>query len=228
MLDVARVLKPETVICIGDLADFYSVSSHSKDPNRKATLKEEVAVVREKRAELDSLGATNKLFCEGNHEHRLGRYLQDKAPELFGMIDVPSVLGLTENGWDFVEYRNHQKRGAVHYTHDTGSAGRYAAFKSLDIYQHSNVTGHTHRLVYVVEGNAVGEAKLSASFGWLGDVDKIDYMHRAKAKKDWSLAFGVGYEDTQTGHCFLTPMPIVEGRCVFNGELFKIGKQRAR
>lgn len=221
MLDVARDLKPETIVCIGDLADFYAVSAHSKDPSRATRLKDELRVVKEKRAELDALGATTKIFCEGNHEYRLARYLRDKAPELFEIIDVPSVLGLTENDWEFIPYRNHTRRGKVHYTHDTGASGRYAAFKSLDTYQHSVVTGHTHRLLYIVEGNAVGDAKLSASFGWLGDVDQIDYMHRATSKKNWALAFGIGYEDTQTGHTFLTPMPIVQYRCVFNGKLFK-------
>jgi hypothetical protein len=221
MMEVARDLRPETIVVIGDLADFYAVSSHSKDPERVIGLVGEIAVARQKRAELDSLGAKTKIFCEGNHETRLGRYLRDKAPELFGIIDVPLVLELEENGWDFVSYRDHRRRGAVHYTHDTGASGRYAAFKSLDIYQHSVVTGHTHRLVYIVEGNAVGQAKVSASFGWLGDVTQIDYMHRAKAKKDWALAFGIGYEDSQTGHTFLVPVPIVEYRCVFNGKLYK-------
>jgi hypothetical protein len=221
MLDVARDLKPETIVCMGDLADFYAISSHSKDPDRATRLKHEIEVVREKRAELDALEAERKIFCEGNHCYRLGRYLRDKAPELFGIIDVPGVLGLGENDWEFIPYRDHKRRGAVHYTHDVGSAGRYAAFKALDIYQHSVVTAHTHRLVYIVEGNAVGDAKLSASFGWLGDVDQVDYMTRAKAKKDWALAFGIGYEDQQTGHTFLVPIPIVQYRCVFNGKLYK-------
>jgi len=221
MLDVARDLKPETIVCIGDLADFYAISAHSKDPHRATKLKDEIRVVREKRAELDALGAKNKVFCEGNHCYRLGRYLRDKAPELFELIDVPSVLQLDVNGWEFIPYRNHKRRGAVHYTHDVGVAGRNATFRALDTYQHSVVTGHTHRLVYIVEGNAIGDAKLSASFGWLGDVNQIDYMHRAKAKKDWALAFGVGYEDKQTGHAFLSPMPIVEYRTVFNGRLYK-------
>lgn len=221
MLDVARDLRPETIICMGDLADFYSVSSHSKDPKRAVKLKDEIEVVKRLRSELDELGARTKIFCEGNHEDRLARYLRDKAPELYGIVDVPSVLGLEENGWEFIPYRDHRRRGKVHYTHDTGSAGRYATFKSLDMYQHSVITAHTHRLVYIVEGNAVGDAKLSASFGWLGDVRQIDYMHRAKSKKDWALAFGVGYEDAQTGHAFLVPIPIVEYRCVFNGKLYK-------
>lgn len=73
----------------------------------------------------------------------------------------------------------------------------------------------------MVEGNAVGECKLSTSFGWLGDVDKVSYQHRAKCRKDWALGFGVGYEDQQTGHTFWQPVPIVEMRCVVEGKLYK-------
>jgi hypothetical protein len=33
-LTVARDLKPKTIVSIGDFADFFGVSSHSKDPRR--------------------------------------------------------------------------------------------------------------------------------------------------------------------------------------------------
>lgn len=220
MLDVARDLRPETVVVIGDFLDCYAVSAHSKDPRRKATLTDEVEVGKALRQQLDDLKARRYIFCEGNHCDRLRRYLWDKAPELYGCVSIPTLLELGPK-WEFVEYRNHTKRGAVHYTHDVGHTGRYAAHQTLDTYQHSVVTGHSHRLSYVVEGNAVGDAKLSAQFGWLGDVDQIDYLHRAKAKKNWALGFGIGYEDRQTGHNFLTPVPIVQHRCVVNGRLYK-------
>jgi hypothetical protein len=226
MLDVARELKPETIVVMGDLADFYAVSSHSKDPKRATQLKEEIEVVKRLVGELEALGADRRIYIEGNHEDRLARYLRDKAPELFGVVDVPSLLGL-EN-WEFVRYRDHIKVGKIHHTHDVGSSGRNAAFRALDLYQHSIGTAHTHRLIYIVEGNAVGEAKVSASFGWLGDVEKVDYMTRAKARKDWALGFGVGYEDKQTGHTFLVPIPIVQYRCVFGGKLFKAPAKRKK
>lgn len=228
MLDVARDLKPETIICIGDFADFYSVSSHSKDPGRRLSLPEEVEFVKARRAELDELGAAEKEFCEGNHCHRLTRYLMDKAPALFGTVSTDELLKLSDNGWKFTAYRDHTARGAIHYTHDTGHSGRYAVYRSLDTYQHSVVTGHTHRLAYVVEGNAVGDVKLSAQFGWLGDLSKVDYLHRATAAKSWALGFGVGYEDRQTGHTFWVPVPIVENRCVVNGKLYKAPTKRRK
>jgi hypothetical protein len=46
-------------------------------------------------------------------------------------------------------------------------------------------------------------------------------MHRASAKKNWALGFGVGYLDPSTGYTYLTPVPIVRGTCMVNGELFR-------
>lgn len=221
MLKVARSLKPHTIVCIGDLADFYSVSSHSKDPGRVHTLDEELADVQVAFDELDALGAKDKRFVAGNHEDRLTRYLQDKAPELFGVVSIPALFRLKERGWAYTPYKSHTKLGKAYFTHDVGVAGRNATFKAMDTYQHTVITGHAHRLQYVVEGNAVGEYKLSAQFGWLGDASKIDYMHRAKVNMNWALGFGVGYHDTATGVVYLTPVPIVRYSCVFEGKVYR-------
>ena len=228
MIDVAADLRPETVVVIGDFMDWYAVSSHSKDPARASDLRAELKVGKRLRGQLDDLGAQRKVFLEGNHEDRLRRYLQEKAPELYGIVDVSSLLELDANGWEFVSYRDHTREGKVYYTHDVGKSGRYSTFQTLDSYQHSVVFGHSHRLGYVVEGDQTGQPKIAAQFGWLGDVERIDYMARAKARRDWALGFGIGYTDTQTGHTFLQPVPIVENLCVVNGKLYKAPTKRWR
>lgn len=220
MLKAAKAFKPEVLVCIGDLADFYSVSSHSKDPARTERLVDELVDVNVALDELDALGAKEKFFIAGNHCDRLTRYLQDKAPELFGVVKIPALFRLNERGWHYTPYKKHIKIGRMHFTHDVGVAGRNATFKALDTYQHSVVTGHTHRLQYIVEGNAVGEYKLSAQFGWLGDVNKIDYMQEANANKNWALGFGIGYHDTESGIVYLTPIPIVKYSCIVEGKLY--------
>lgn len=221
MLKVGRVLKPYHLIVIGDLADFYAVSSHSKDPSRTMRLEDEVADVAKGLDELDALGATDKRYCGGNHEDRLTRYLRDKAPELFGLTSVEGVLRLAERGWTYVPYKTKTKLGKVRFTHDMGSAGRNSSFKALDAVQHSVVTGHAHRLQYIVEGNAEGEYKLSAQFGWLGDASMIDYMHQDVVNKNWALGFGVGHVDTTSHLVYLQPVPIVNYTCVVGGRLYR-------
>lgn len=220
-LKVAKTFRPHTIVSMGDLADFYTVSAHSKDPRRAGRLAWELRDVHKALDELDALGARQKVFIEGNHCDRLRRYLQDKAPELFNTVSIPTLLRLKERGWAYVPYKQDYKLGKLHFTHDVDNAGRYAAHKALDTYQHSIVTGHTHRLGYIVEGNAVGEHKLSAMFGWLGDVEQIDYMHRVKARKDWALGFGLGYHDPASGIVYLTPVPIIKYTCVIGGKLYR-------
>src|SRR5688572_25203463 len=110
-MEAARGFKPDTLVHMGDLADFYRVSFHSKDPSRTLSMKDEVLAVRALRGEMDDLGAKRKLFVEGNHESRLVRYLHDKAPELFGFISVDDLLQFTENGWEFTPYKSYAKVG---------------------------------------------------------------------------------------------------------------------
>lgn len=162
----------------------------------------------------------HKVYVTGNCD-RLERYLKDRAPELFGVVDIPTLFKLKERGWKYLPYKHHTKLGKMNLTHDVGCAGRNATFRALDTFQHSVITGHSHRLQYIVEGNAVGEVKLSAMFGWLGDAKEIDYMHRIKVYKDWALGFGYGYLDPKSGIIYMVPVPIVNYTCLFNGVVYR-------
>jgi len=220
LLAVARDLKPEIIVTMGDFADFYSVSDYSKDPRRANRLDEELKIVRQGLADLEALNPKRKIFIEGNHCSRLNRFLQDRAPELFSVVNLDSLLKLSAKGWEFVPYKSDIKLGKVYLTHDVGVAGRNTVFRCADTYQHSVITGHTHRLAYIVEGDATGKTKLSAQFGWLGDVKKVDYMHRIKATREWALGFGIGYLDNKSGALHAIPVPIVNYSCVVNGKLY--------
>lgn len=221
MLKVAGDLALHGIVILGDFADCYAVSSHSKDPARKTMLEWEINEVKKKLGELDKFKVKTKVYIEGNHEDRLLRYLRDVAPALHDVVSIPLLLKLKRRGWKHVAYKNDFSIGKITFTHDVGSAGRYSVYKCLDTYQHSNVTGHTHRLAYIVEGNAKGEHKVSAQFGWLGDVNEIDYMHKASAKKNWSLGFGIMYHDPSTGYGYLIPVPIVNYTACVNGKLYR-------
>lgn len=222
MLKAAKDLKPQHIVIIGDFMDMYAVSSHSKDPSRAGRLGEEVNVGLKALNQLDTLGAKNKIFVGGNHEDRLERYLQDKAPELYDYITIPGMLELKQRGWRYVPYKSDTKLGKLWLTHDCGTAGRNAIFKAMDTYQHSTVTGHSHRLAYIVEGNATGEVKLAAAFGWLGDAKKVDYMQKQLVYKNWTLGFGVGYLNPTSGIVYTVPVPIVNYTCCISGKLYTI------
>lgn len=222
MLKAGKSFKPDHCIILGDFADFYGVSSHSKDPNRALKLKEEIEATKEALDRVTALGAKNNVFVSGNHEDRLERYLRDKAPELFNFISIPKILELKEKGFKYTPYKQAYKIGKLNITHDCGKAGRVAHLQSLDTFQHNIVIGHTHRLGYAVEGNAQGERHVTAMFGWLGEVNEIDYMHQVKARKDWSLGFGIGYLDPSSGVVYLVPVPIIKDTVLIEGKLISV------
>lgn len=220
LLRAAAVFKPDLIVILGDFADFYAVSSHSKDPRRVRLLKDEVTAVQERLQQLKAI-CPRIIYVSGNHEDRLSRYLQERAPELFGHVEIPEVLGLRELGIQYVEYKDTYHLGKLHVTHDTGTAGQNAHRQSMTTFgRASTIIGHTHRMEYSVIGNADGPPALGAMFGWLGDFDAIDYMHKHKIKADWVHGFGVGYMEPN-GIVHVRPCPIVNGAVVIDGVLVR-------
>lgn len=221
-MKVGKSFKPDEVIILGDFADFYAVSSHNKDPKRALLFKEELddSVVALK--QVKALKAKKNVFIAGNHEDRLIRYLQTKAPELYDVISIEKLLCLDSLGFEFVPYRSFYQVGKLYATHDVGSTGSTALKAALDTFNRNIVTGHTHRMGYIIGGSIENDTHLSASFGWLGNHDEIDYMAKAKVYKDWQLGFGIAHIDEKTGNCHVTPIPIVNYSCVVDGKQYKL------
>ena len=218
LMKVAKEVKFNIIAIMGDFLDCYSVSDYSKDPQRKSRLKDEVKSAKVALRELEALKAERYLYIEGNHEDRVWRLIKSKAPEFDGLVSIERLLDLDK--WEYTPYMNHTTIGKLNLTHDVGHAGKYAAFQTLDAFQDNVGFGHTHRLAVVYQGNVKGVPHVCANFGWGGDVSKIDYMHQAKAKKDWMLGFGVGYLEPN-GIVHLQVVPVVKYKCVVDGKFFQ-------
>lgn len=221
LLKCGKSFRPDILVCIGDFGDFGAISRHLKYPGRTPSTKAEIIACKEARKQLDALGAKEKVWIKGNHDQRWDDYLAEKAPELVEVLpSLEETLGFPDNGWKVIPYRQHYRLGKLYLTHDVGSSGRYAIFRTLERFEHSVLSGHTHRLAYMVEGNAVGEYKVAATFGWLGDMSKMDYMAHINMMKDWALGFGVGYLNTDNGIVHVVPVPIVKYTAVVEGKLY--------
>jgi len=218
-MKAARGFKPDHVITLGDFADFYAVSSHDKDPLRMQRFEDEIASTNAALDQLETLGASRYDFIKGNHEYRLERYLMQKAPELYGMVTTEKLLHLKDRGWKCTQYREHLKVGKVYFTHDDGSAGYTANVRARASYEGNVVIGHVHTISVNYKGTARGNSHVGCSFGWLGNVNDIDYMHRVKAAA-WQLGFGVGYlENNGTMH--LRPCPIINYSVELEGKIYR-------
>lgn len=222
MMKVAASIKPHGIIIGGDFADFYSVSSHSKNPNRVSILDTEVQAVNEKLTELDALGATDKRYIEGNHEWRLERYLADRAPALFNVTGVRDLFKLKERGWSFIPYKGYTKLGKIYLSHDMGIAGQNAHRRHMAAFQGNTINNHTHRMEMSICGSLDGGVHGGWSFGWLGDRDAADYMYKVNALRDWVLGFGIGYHHPATDFVYVQPVPIIEYTAVVGGQFFSL------
>jgi UDP-2,3-diacylglucosamine pyrophosphatase LpxH len=219
MMSVARAIRPEHIVILGDFADMWAVSAHDKSPSRRDNLESEMKAVAIRLDEVDALGAKNKLYCEGNHEFRLTRHVTQQAPELFEYVQYPKIQRLAERRWQWVPYHEHAKIGKVFVTHDLGEAGMYAASRARATMGGNVVIGHVHRAQINYASTAEGTGHVSAAFGWLGDAGQAKYLAAAK-RAAWQLGFGLGYMEPASGHVHLQFVPIVDYRCVVEGALF--------
>lgn len=230
MLQAAKGFKPDVVVVLGDFIDCYQISAHQKDLKKRPSFEEEVASGSLALKQLESLGAPVQIYIEGNHENRLDRLLsseetRDKLVPLIqaGAIKIqriPDILDLKSRNWHYVDYKQHFKLGKLHITHDCGKAGQNAHLDAEATFQSNAIIGHTHMLGYSVRGNMKGEQHVGAMFGWLGDPDQAEYMHRAKALRNWAHGFGIGYLDNED-NVYLVPVPIFNGKCLVEGKIYK-------
>lgn len=219
MLRVGLWLKPTTIVILGDFADGETLSAHPATKPGELDFEDEVVEVKKALDQLEMLGASRRVYVEGNHEFRLDRYLMSQAPAMFRSLRWQQLLDLERRGWEWVPYRKSVQVGKINITHDVGSAGMNAHRVAAKSFGGSAVIGHTHRFAYEVTGRFEGHPYLAAMFGWLGDAVKAGgYLHEAKAA-DWVHGFGIGYKEP-SGVVHVQPVPIVNGRCVVQGRLF--------
>lgn len=222
MMAVARNVKPDRIIVLGDFLDKYCLSTHPKDPDKRhILLKDEIDAGLARLDELDALGATHKDFLAGNHEFRLDRYIQDKAPDLFGLLTTRKLLELDRRGWAYTPYKHFKTIGKLVVTHDAGKAGLGATADAVGKFGHSVAHGHTHTFVTVVRGDAMGNKHVGCSFGWLGDPNAANYVHEIHKKMNWSHGFGLALMDSK-GWVRMQPVQIFpDYSCIAFGKVYQ-------
>ena len=215
--------KPDFVVILGDFFDGYAVSQHRKDPSRRAHIVDEIREAQKLLSLFDD--CKEKYFIEGNHEWRLPRYLMDFAPEAYELLIAETdndLFGVKRSGWHVTPYMETLQLGKLNITHDLDKAGETAINDAMASFMDNVIIGHTHLLRYVVKGTAFGVPHLGASFGWLGDVEKIDYRHRVKAHRDYVQGFGTIRMHPETGYAYVTPVPIFKNSCCVEGCVFEV------
>ena len=163
--------KPDIIVNIGDTYDMPSLSSYDKG---KASA--------EGRRFVDDLNAGNKglellnlaihkdptynprkVFCKGNHEHRIDRYVEDN-PELIGVIGT-ELLPLEAYGWEVHDFLHPVEIEDIYFVHYlanpmTGKPYSGTASSILKTVGKSFVVGHKQVLDITIRPTIDGKQQI--------------------------------------------------------------------
>lgn len=217
------------VLVQGDFGDFYSVMSHMRDPQHVGMLlEEEVLTVNRMLNRIDSeFPRAIKYFTQGNHEYRFERYIQTKAPELFGMVSVDKLFQMhRRKRWRWVPYGPEQRvrigKSNLYARHEPLGGGENSARLTVKKGLCSMTFGHTHRIDMAQVTSFNGETHYSFSCGWLGDKEKYpEVFGYVKGIAQWAAGFGLVWIDEDTGEFWPHIIPILDDSCVVFGKRFR-------
>lgn len=224
MLEVAVDVDPDEIVILGDYADFYSINAHGKDASNQVRLIDEVAAVKYRLMELGKLfPRAKKVFIEGNHEFRFARYINKHCPDLYGLADLPSILGLKELGWQYVPYGPWQRYdilgSSLSARHKPLSGGKHVAQNTVEKAMRSVIFGHTHRIQEAQVVSIGGENYRGISSGWLGNKDAPE-MQYVEGHHQWALGFSILHV-LKDGTWFNNLIHIINYKCLYNGYIYE-------
>lgn len=224
-------IQPDQVISIGDLMDYPQPSRWTKDT--RAEFEGSVYEDSEKAFE-QFLKPLREVYSgpigihEGNHDERPRVYMEKYAPALaqtdmfnfdklcrfeeLGIEKLPEFYDIAP-GW----ITTHGHRGGIRLNQNAGITALNGAIRV----NKSVVMGHTHRLGLSHRTTGIGgkqERLTGFEVGNLMDQTKAGYLKGATG--NWQTGFGVLEIDGK--HVQSRPIPIDNGRFIYNGKAYKV------
>jgi hypothetical protein len=210
------------VFQVGDFYEFSSVSRWAS-----GTVKEDGRTLQREINEAETLLAGfaeayphEKLRIMGNHDDRLGKYLNSQARGLHGLdcLEFDTFTQAARFGWRTIPqpYSIAPNTTAVHGLSVRSKAG-YTAHSHLDKLGTNVVHGHTHRAALVYR--TIGDRTIwGMEIGGLCDRKSAPYG--VGGIFDWQLAFGALWIDGRDVWPQLVTMRD-DGSFLFDGRRYK-------
>lgn len=208
-----REFKPNIIHLNGDIADFYAISRHDKDPRRE--MKQELDAVRQFLYWLrKAFPKAQILYKIGNHEDRMERFLVKNAPVFLGVPDfeVAELLKFRDMGIELVKSLQLVRFGKlpVYHGHELPQGMSSPVNPARGLWmrvQETCVAGHWHRVSEHTEKTGISD-KISScwSLGCLCDM-KPDYA----SVNRWSAGFAT-VETDKGGEFEFHNKKIIQGR----------------
>jgi predicted phosphodiesterase len=170
----------DCIILNGDILDFYALSDFSKDPS-KPKFRKEIELGKWFLNELRLAFPKAQIYYKiGNHEMRLERYLQVKAPEIFDTEEfrLDILLEFNKHHVILIDKYTVIKAGNLNIIHGHEYKGAGGIYPAKYIYSKSKVNticGHYHRSSTYLDKNMDGKYNGGFSTGCLCELSP-DYM----------------------------------------------------
>jgi len=217
-LTFIKAFKPNTIFLMGDIIDFYSISTFDKEPNRITSIQSDIDIAINILKSIRKASNKSKIiYIEGNHEHRLQKYLW-KHPEISSLnaLNIQNMLNLKEMD---IKYINQYKTQVYHnFVVEHGSLVRqqsaYTAKAMLLKRGMSGISGHTHRM------GAHYLANMGGNYVWYENGCLCDLNPEyIIGKPDWMNGLSIGYFK---GKRFsIEQIPIIDGIISYAGKEYK-------
>ena len=205
----------DAIVLLGDVLDFYALSSWQKDP-RKRDFGLELDM------SYDTLDAIRQLFPdipiyykEGNHEERAWRYMAVKAPELIGMkcLSLEAMIKADHFKLGVITEKRIIKMGHLHLVHGhefwRGIFSPVNPARGLYLRGKENaLCAHWHQSSYHPEKSMADDVTACWSIGCLCDLHP-DYSPINK----WNHGFCI--VDLETNGQFY-----VDNKTIIRGEVY--------
>ena len=183
------------VLLNGDIADFYAVSDHEKDP-RKVDWQGELEVVRSIFSMVrKAFPGVPIYFIVGNHSYRLERHMMKYSQILLGMpeFELPILFRLGELGIETIRNRDVIHAGRLTIAHGDiyrGAGGvnpaRWLSLKSGE----PMLIGHFHRTSTHLDRTVRGSVR-----GWWSTGCLCELTPEYLPANNWNLGFAVVHLD---------------------------------
>ena len=183
---MAKDLKVDKVICMGDFASMDSMSSYDKKKKsfEGRRYKKDIEHAHDALQKFnDGLGKyePEMHMMLGNHEDRIDRMVEDN-PELEGHMTIDD-LKYPEYGWHTYDYRYPAVIDGVYYSHNfpsgvmgTAISGENMARSLVNKNKVSSTVGHSHLLDYAIAAQPSGKKIMGLSAGcYLTHKEKYAY-----------------------------------------------------
>ena len=216
---VLRHYKPDLIVLLGDVVDFYELSDFDKNPNREKRLQDELNQADDFFFRLRRDHPTAAIwYKEGNHEKRLQRYLWKYAKGLSSLtcLETSNLLRLPKHDIRFFTTKEKLRFGGAIITHGdrVRQKSGYTAHSMLWDRKMSGISGHTHRFA---------DVSISADGGtwrWIeaGCLCRLDPEYVDDKIPDWQQGMVLGTYSARRDRLDFTMVRVLEGEAYFDGK----------